>query len=297
MYDVIIIGGGPAGLSAALNFGRGLKTALVIDAGEPRNKVTDESHGYLTQDGVSPTEFRKIAEKDALSYEGISLERDRVANIEKTDESFTVTTSKAQYNSRQVLLAAGIRERSPEIKNFEQFYGTSAFYCPWCDGYELRNRRLAVMVDENSINHMPMLISNWSNDLIICTNGTGKISDENRELFKNKGFKYNESVITELNGTDGEVDSISFEDGSAEKIAGMIAMMECDTQFDFLESLDLNRGEKGEIETDQFGATSIPGLFTAGETKTNFAGQLINSAANGADVAKFMIMMLIQEDY
>ena len=264
MYDVIIIGGGPAGLSAALNFGRGLKTALVIDAGEPRNKVTDESHGYLTQDGVSPTEFRKIAEKDALSYEGISLERDRVANIEKTDESFTVTTSKAQYNSRQVMLAAGIRERSPEIKNFEQFYGTSAFYCPWCDGYELRNRRLAVMVDENSINHMPMLISNWSNDLIICTNGTGKISDENRELFKNKGFKYNESVITELNGTDGEVDSISFEDGTAEKIAGMIAMMEWDTQFDFLESLDLNRGEKGEIETDQFGATSIPGLFTAG---------------------------------
>lgn len=297
MYDVIIIGGGPAGLSAALNFGRGLKTALVIDAGEPRNKVTEESHGYLTQDGVSPTEFRKIAEKDALSYEGISLERDRVTNIEQTDESFTVTTSKGQYNSRQVLLAAGIKEGSPEIKNFEQFYGSSVFYCPWCDGYELRNRKLAVMVDENSINHMPMLISNWSNELIICTNGSSKISEENKVLLESKGFKYNESVITELNGTDGNVESIAFEDGSAEKIEGMIAMMEWDTQFDFLESLDLNRGEKGEIETDQFGATSIPGLFTAGETKTNFAGQLINSAANGADVAKFMIMMLVQQDY
>ncbi|MGO1922978.1 MAG: NAD(P)/FAD-dependent oxidoreductase [Jeotgalicoccus sp.] len=297
MYDVIIIGGGPAGLSAALNFGRGLKTALVIDAGEPRNKVTEESHGYLTQDGVSPAEFRASAEKDALSYEGISLERDYVKNIEKADEVFTVTTEKAEYTSRQVLLAAGIRERSPEIKNFEQLYGKSVFYCPWCDGYELRNRRLAVMVDEDSINHMPMLISNWSSDLLICMNGTGKVSDENKELFESKGFKYNESVITELDGTDGEVETISFEDGTTEKIAGMIAMMEWDTHFEFLENLELKRGEKGEIETDQFGATSISGLFAAGETKNNFASQLINSAANGADVAKFMIMQLIQKNY
>lgn len=297
MYDVIIIGGGPAGLSAALNFGRGLKTALVIDAGEPRNKVTEESHGYLTQDGISPMEFRQLAEKDALKYEGISMERDWVTNIEKTDDNFTVTTSNGQFTSRQVLLAAGIRERSPEIKNFEQFYGTSVFYCPWCDGYELRNRPLAVMVDENSINHMPMLISNWSSELIICTNGTSKISEENKVLLENKGFKYYEDVITELNGTDGNVESITFEGGSSEKIEGMIAMMEWDTHFDFLKNLNIQRGEKGEIESDQFGATSIAGLYTAGETKTNFAGQLINSAANGADVAKFMIMMLIQEDY
>lgn len=297
MYDVIIIGGGPAGLSAALNFGRGLKTALVIDAGEPRNRVTEESHGYLTQDGVSPGEFRKAAEKDALKYEGISIERDWVTNIEKADNHFIVTTSNGQYTSRQVLLAAGIRERSPEIKNFEQFYGTSVFYCPWCDGYELRGRRLAVMVNEDSINHMPMLISNWSSELLICTNGTSKISEETKELFDSKGFKFNEAVITKLTGTDGNVESIAFEDGTAEKIEGMIAMMEWDTQFSFLNSLDLNRGKKGEIETDQFGATSVSGLYTAGETKTNFAGQLINAAANGGDVAKFMIMMLIQENY
>ena len=297
MYDAIIIGGGPAGLSAALNFGRGLKTALVIDAGEPRNRVTEESHGYLTQDGVSPAEFRKAAEKDALSYDGVSLERDWATNIEKTNEYFTVTTKKKQYTSRQVLLAAGIREHSPKIKNFEQFYGTSVFYCPWCDGYELRNRRLAVMVDENFINHMPMLISNWSSELLICMNGTGEISNENKELFEKKGFKYEESVITELNGADGEVESITFEDGTTENIEGMIAMMEWDTHFDFLDGLDIKRGEKGEIETDQFGATSVPGLFTAGETKTNFAGQLINAAANGADVAKFMIMQLVQKDY
>lgn len=162
MYDVIIIGGGSAGLSAALNFGRGLKQTLIIDAAEPRNKVTEESHGYLTQDGISPEEFRKKAQRDALKYEGVSLENERVTNIEKDGDHFTVSTSSNQFTSRQVLLAAGLRESGPEIKNFEDFYATSVFYCPWCDGYELRNRRLAVMIDEVSINHMVMLISNWS---------------------------------------------------------------------------------------------------------------------------------------
>ncbi|AKG74609.1 NAD(P)/FAD-dependent oxidoreductase [Salinicoccus halodurans] len=297
MYDAIIIGGGPAGLSAALNFGRGLKRTLIIDADQPRNGVTEESHGYLTQDGVSPGEFRKSAQRDALKYEDVSLERDRVTNIEKHEDRFIVSTSSAHFTSRQVLLAAGLREKGPDIKNFEQFYGTSVFYCPWCDGYELRNRRLAVMVDEDSIAHMPMLISNWSKDILICSNGKDIISEENKEILTNKGFKYNETAISEMTGSSGLVESLIFEDGTVENIEGMIVKMEWDTKFDFLENLNLKRGKKGELEVDQFGETSIPGLFTAGETKTNFAGQLINAAANGADVAKFMMMKLIQTDF
>lgn len=297
MYDAIIIGGGPAGLSAALNFGRGLKRTLIIDADQPRNGVTEESHGYLTQDGVSPGEFRKSAQRDALKYEDVSLERDRVTNIEKHEDRFIVSTSSAHFTSRQVLLAAGLREKGPDIKNFEQFYGTSVFYCPWCDGYELRNRRLAVMVDEDSIAHMPMLISNWSKDILICSNGKDIISEENKEILANKGFKYNETAISEMTGSSGLVESLIFEDGTVENIEGMIVKMEWDTKFDFLENLNLKRGKKGELEVDQFGETSIPGLFTAGETKTNFAGQLINAAANGADVAKFMMMKLIQTDF
>lgn len=116
MYDVIIIGGGPAGLSAALNFGRGLKRTLIIDAAEPRNRVTEESHGYLTQDGVSPDEFRKNAQKDALKYESVSLENDRVTNIEKDGEHFIVSTSSGEYTSKQVLLATGLRERGPQSR-------------------------------------------------------------------------------------------------------------------------------------------------------------------------------------
>lgn len=297
MYDVIIIGGGPAGLSAALNFGRGLKRTLIIDAEQPRNRVTEESHGYLTQDGVSPEEFRKLAQRDALKYEGVSLERDRVTNIEKHENHFIVSTSSGQFTSRQVLLAAGLREKGPDIKNFEQFYGTSVFYCPWCDGYELRNRRLAVMVDEVSINHLVMLISNWSSDLLICSNGQDVISEEQKEMLTDKGFKYTEAGISEMTGNNGMMESLIFDDGTVENVQGMIAKMEWDTKFDFLRNLNPERRDDGAFEADQFGETSIPGLFTAGETKTNFAGQLINAAANGADVAKFMMMKRIQEEF
>lgn len=154
------------------------------------------------------------------------------------------------------------------------------------------------MVDEVSIDHLIMLISNWSSDLLIVTNGKNIISEEHKEMFGNKGYKYNEAVISEMTGgDDGLVESLIFEDGTAENIQGMIAKMEWDTKFDFLKNLAPKRTEEGAFELDQFGETSIPGLFTAGETKTNFAGQQINAAANGADVAKFMIMQLIQENF
>ena len=297
MYDVIIVGGGPAGLSAALNFGRGLTAALVIDNNQPRNKVTTESHGYLTQDGVSPDEFRQSAKADLVKYEDIETVEDRVVNIVKEDGVFKVTTEKTSYESKQVLLATGIREFYPDIKNFEQFYGKSVFYCPWCDGYEMKHRRIAIMVDEMSIDHIVMLLSNWSDDLLICTNGNDVLTEELKALFDSKGYAYKDAVITEMTGQDNQVESLIFEDNTSEEIGGMIASMKWDTDYESLKNLDVDRDEKGQIITDQFGETSVSGLFVSGETKANFARQLINAAADGGDVAKFMIMKRLQEDF
>lgn len=297
MYDVIIVGGGPAGLSAALNFGRGLTSALVIDNNQPRNKVTTESHGYLTQDGVTPDEFRQSAKADLVKYEDVETIEDRVENIVKEDGIFKVTTEKTNYESKQVLLATGIREFYPNIKNFEQFYGKSVFYCPWCDGYEMKHRRIAIMVDEMSIDHIVMLLSNWSDDLLICTNGNDVLTKERIALFDSKGYAYKDAVITEMTGQDDQVESLIFEDNTSEEIGGMIAAMKWDTDYDFLKSLDVERDENGQITTNQFSETSVSGLFVSGETKANFARQLINAAADGGDVAKFMIMKRLQEDF
>lgn len=294
MYDVIVVGGGPAGLSAALTLGRGLASTLVIDEDKPRNQVTMESHGYLTQDGLTPAAFKVNAQKDLEKYEDISLVTDRVVNIEQKNDYFEITTNQQTYQSRQILLATGLKETYPEIKNFADFYGKSVFYCPWCDGYELRNRKLAVMVDEMSIHHMPMLLSNWTNDLLVCTDGLDILTDDIKASLANKGFTYSEQPIREMIGTSGQIEKLFFGDGTFAEVEGMIARMTWDTNYDFIQNLKLNRGDQNEFVTDQFGESSTPGIFIAGEAKRNFAGQLINAAADGADVAKFMIMKKLQ---
>ncbi|CAM4204371.1 NAD(P)/FAD-dependent oxidoreductase [Lacicoccus alkaliphilus] len=297
MYDVIVIGGGPAGMSAALNFGRGLKETLVIDAGEPRNKVEEVSNGFLTQDDISPHEFRENARKDVLKYDTVALTQDRVTDIEKDGEIFTVTTESDEFKSRQVLLAAGLREETPDIENFDAFYGTSAFYCPWCDGYELKGKRLAVMADEDSTSNLVMLIANWSRDLIICTDGKSLLNDEDKAMLKEKGFDYNESPISRMKGRDGKLEALEFEDGTTETVEGMFARMNWDTDFDFLETLDPDREDGGGLRTNPLSETSVQGLFAAGETKTSVASQQINAAASGADVAKSMMIGLMKEEF
>lgn len=123
----------------ALNFEGGLKRKLVIDADQPRNKVTEESNGYPTQYGISPSEFKEKAWRDALNYDGVSLENDRVTYIEKSGEHFVVSTTSGKFTSRQMLLAACLKEDGSYNKNFDDFFGTLVFYRPWCDGYELKS--------------------------------------------------------------------------------------------------------------------------------------------------------------
>ena len=297
MYDVIVIGGGPAGLSAALHFGRGLKETLIIDADEPRNKVTEVSNGFLTQDGTSPHEFRENARKDVLKYDNVALMNDRVTDIEKDGDDFIISTNSDEYKSRQVLLATGLKEETPDIPNFDEFYGTSAFYCPWCDGYELRGRRLAVMADEDSTRNLVMLIANWSDDLIICTDGKNLLDADDKAMLEEKGFDYNESVISRMTGSDGMLESLEFEDGTTEAVEGMFAKMNWDTDFDFLETLDPDREDDGGLRTNPLDETSIHGLFAAGETKTGESSHLINAAASGADVAKSMMIGLMRGEF
>lgn len=142
-----------------------------------------------------------------------------------------------------------------------------------------------------------MLIANWSSDLIICTDGDSFLDDEDKEMLENKGFDYNESAISRMEGSDGLVESLVFEDGTTENIEGMFAKMSWDTQFDFLKTLDPDREDDGGLRINPLGETSIHGLFAAGETKTGVSSHLINAAASGADVVKSMIIGLMREEF
>src|SRR5699024_1432713 len=226
------------------------KETLLIDVGKSRNRVTEISNGYLTQDALSPHEFTENAQNDVLKYDYVSLIHERVTDIDKDGEDFIVSTPTDKSTSRQVLLATGLKEETPDIPNFDEFYGTSAFYCPWCDGYELRGRRLAVMADEDSTRNLVMLIANWSDDLIICTDGKNLLDADDKAMLEEKGFDYNESVISRMTGSDGMLESLEFEDGTTEAVEGMFAKMNWDTDFDFLETLDPDREDDGGLRTN-----------------------------------------------
>lgn len=296
-YDVIIIGGGPAGLNAALNFGRGMKQTLVIDEDKPRNSVTQLSHSFLTQDGVTPTEFKRKAKADVIKYKDVTYLEEHVEQIEKIDKEFIVKTQDQTFNARQVLLATGLREQGPNITNFNDFYGQSIFYCPWCDGYEMRNKKLAVIYSGEMILHMVKLLSNFSQDLVVFTNGEKEVLEEDKVLLDKKGIDIYTEPIARLIGNNGRLNGIELNDEQIISVEGAFAKMYWDTQFDFLNKLSMIRDEDGKFETNIYGETSVEGLYVAGEAKDNFAGQLLDSAANGGVIAKMMMMKQIEEDF
>lgn len=295
-YEIIVIGGGPAGLSAALNFGRGMMHTLVIDEDKPRNRVTSESHGYLTQDGISPSEFKQKAKQDIAKYKDVSFLTESVLDIKENDDGFEVFIQGQSFTARQVLLATGLRERGPDIPSFNEFYGQSIFYCPWCDGYEMRHRKLAIIYTVEMMAHMVKLLSNFSKDLIVFTNGES-VTTEDKAWLKAKNIDIYTDFIADLNGENGQLTHITLANDEKVEVEGGFSQMQWDTHFDFLKNLSLERDENEKFEVNAFGETSIKHFYIAGETKDNFAGQIIDAAANGGMVAKMIMMTQINEDF
>lgn len=297
IYDVIIIGGGPAGLSAALYFGRGLKKTLIIDEEKPRNIVTHETHSYLTQDGVTPQTFRKRAKGDALKYEGTTLFNDKVTEVKQHDDGFMVQTPAEQFQSKQVLIASGLIEQLPAIKNIESYYGQSVFYCPWCDGWEMRNKKLAIINPDESVMHMVTLLSNWTNKLEVFTDGHNSLTEENKKVLEDKNIPYHLEKIAEMSGENGQLQAVRMTNGETVEVEGAFTYVHWNTKYEFLNDLAVERDENGRFVVGQFGETSVKGLYVAGEAKDNFGSQLIAAAANGGEVARFMMMMQIQQEF
>ncbi|MFU2206175.1 NAD(P)/FAD-dependent oxidoreductase [Streptococcus pluranimalium] len=296
MFDVIVIGGGPAGLASALTLGRALKKTLVIDNNSHRNRVTQHSHGFLTQDGVTPADLRQKAQADVAKYEHVSFATETVTKIEKADTHFVVTTDQSTYQARKILLTMGFQEKLPDIKGVREVYGKSVFYCPWCDGYELRNRQLVIAVASPLMGHMSKLIRNWSQDLVFCALDGQEPAPEVLDYFNEKKIGLETKAIVEFIHQDGELTAIHFEDGTELARTGGFVGISVDTHFDFLAPLSLEREDTGKIACNDFGETSVPGVFVAGESKSIMPSQLIDAASDGNTIAKFVAAQIIEED-
>lgn len=281
MLDVVIIGGGPAGMSAALVAGRGKLNVLLIDEEKPRNAVTKESHAFLTRDGIKPEDFREKGRQDLLKYPSISVENEPVTSIVRlSDGSFEmITHSGVTIHSKNIVLATGLRETLPDVKNITNYYGTSIFSCPFCDGWEMKDRSLILIVESIQAIHLTRLLKNWTNDLVVATNGKLFLDKEQKELLKLNNIRLIEEKIIELKGDNGELQSIEFESGEKLERSGGFCATVLDNTLPFIEQLGIEVNDSGYISTDMMGHTNISGVYAAGEITG--PSQLIVSASQG----------------
>ncbi|WP_139150588.1 NAD(P)/FAD-dependent oxidoreductase [Lysinibacillus fusiformis] len=298
-YDCMIIGGGPAGLSAALTLGRARRKVALVDNGTNRNRVTQESHGFLTRDGIKPQEFKNLASKDIESYPSITMMDQTVIEIIKDDITglFLVNTSENKtYVTEKILLATGIQEEFP-LPQIRQYYGKSLFSCPYCDGWELRDKPLAIIAEnEEHISHMTKLVFNWSQDLIVFTNGH-QLSKKIQNDFEQKKIKAYTNAIKDLHGDDGNLSSVELEPGDNILRAGGFVVPSFYRPNKFAKQLNCQVDENGTIMTDGAGRTTAAGIYIAGETEKGGPSSLMIAAAEGFKAASSINMDITIERF
>ena len=295
--DVIVVGGGPAGLSAALMLGRCLRTVVVFDSGTPRNAPSHALHGYLTRDGIPPSEFLKLARQEVTAYRTVQIRDEVVTAVEcQADGGFLATlASGEQLRSRKLLLATGVVDNLPEIPGFRELYGRSVFHCPYCDGWERRDRPLAIYGRGARGVGLALELTAWSRDLVLCTDGPSEIDPEDLARLGRNGIGVREDRVTRLEVADGLLSSIVFEDGPPLPRSALFFTTGQYQRSDLLERLGCEFNDKGTVRTGKYETTHLPGLFVAGDA-SRAVQWVIVAAAEGAEAAFAINTDLLEED-
>jgi thioredoxin reductase len=302
LFDSAIIGGGPAGLNAALILGRARRNVILFDNNNPRNAVTQESHGFITRDGIKPKEFREIAHKEIGRYPSVTYAKREVTSVIKNDNEqlFELVTSEndERYQSKTIIIATGLKDVLPSVDNISDYYGKSLFHCPYCDGYELRDKPLVVIIGEQAQGfHFIQTIYNWSKDLIVCTNGKDLKNSDQKDLLKNKGIKIIENKIKNFDGKNGQIEKIVFENGESISRKGGFVTPQVIQASDFGKQLGCQYNPLGGIVVDSFGRTNIQGVYAAGDASVISPAQLIIAAAEGVRAAAGVNNDLTQKEF
>ncbi|MGG3641616.1 NAD(P)/FAD-dependent oxidoreductase [Bacillus gobiensis] len=299
MLDCAIIGGGPAGLNAALVLGRARRKVALFDDNKPRNAVTRESHGFLTRDGVSPRAIKSIAHKEISRYQTVELHKSRVTNVTKNNSSFEIETDKGdRFHAKTILLATGLKEQLPDIDNIQEYYGRSLFCCPYCDGWELKDKPLVVISRGDHLYHLATTVWNWSHDLLVCTNGNeNNLATEELNLLRSKGIHVKEEKIRTLKGENGELKSIVFENREEIKREGGFITPHVVQAVKFGEYLGCETTRLGGIQTDEVGRTNIKGVYAAGDSAIIAPAQVVIAAAEGSRAAIGINTYLIEKEF
>ncbi len=293
--EVCIVGGGPAGLSAALVLGRCRRSVTLFDAGEPRNAVSRALHAYLTRDGTPPLDLRRMGREELRGYPSVEIVDDEVVVIHRQVDRFALETrGSRRVTSRFLLLATGRIDVLPELERAKEFYGRGLYHCPYCDGWEHRDGRLAV-VGVGAID-LALELLTWSDRVMVCPEEGSTIDEDMMARLQRRGISVARAPLVGLCGPQGgPLERLLLKNGEEVPCDALFFCSECRQRSPFGEILGCSFDDDGSVKCTGHAATGVPGLYVAG----NVRGGLhlaIMAAAEGAEAAVAINEAILEQD-
>ncbi len=296
-FDVIIIGGSYSGLSAAMTLGRSLRSVLIIDSGLPCNRQTPHSHNFLTQDGVPPHEIASIGKRQVERYETIQFLNDFAVSGIKTKNGFEIKTAKNQnFKASKLIFATGIKDLMPKIKGFSDCWGISVVHCPYCHGYEIRNKKTGIIANGDVAFHLAPMAKNLTENLTILTNGKATFNPEQLSKLRKNNITIIEKEIIEIEHDNGHIKNVVFKDNSKAHFEATYAAIPFEQHSDIPETLGCELNEQGYIQVDMMNKTTIENVFACGDNCTRIRS-VANAISSGNMVGAIINMELSNEHF
>ncbi|WP_428231197.1 NAD(P)/FAD-dependent oxidoreductase [Flavobacterium sp.] len=288
-YDVIIIGGSYSGLSAAMSLGRSLRNVLVIDSGLPCNRQTPHSHNFITHDGEKPAVISAKAKTQVDFYGTVKFYNGLAISAIKTESGFEIETESGKiFTAKKLLFATGVKDLLPNIPGFAECWGISVLHCPYCHGYEVKKEKTAIVANGDMGFEFSKMISNWTNDLRLITNGKSNLTSEQVQMLKKHKIEIIEEEIESVEHQNGNVEQIIFKNQSKIEVKAIYFKAPFEQHCLLPETLGCELTENGLLKVDAFQKTTIPGVFASGDchiqarsvamavSSGSFAGAIIN---------------------
>lgn len=296
-FDVIIIGGSYAGLSAALTLGRSTRNVLIIDTGKPCNRQTPHSHNFLTHDGDKPIDIAKAAKAEVLKYPTVMFLEGKAISAKQIDGGFNVIVENGEnFTARKILLATGLKDVLPDIKGLAECWAISAIHCPYCHGYEVKNEKIGLLMNGDHAFEMAKNLHLWNKDLTILTNGKSEFTADQVEKLKSKSITVLEEEIIELEHQNGQLENIVFKNGEKVTFKAIYVKPEIEQHINFSVQLGFELTDLKTIKVDEQQETTAKGVYAAGDCTTLFRSLSIVTAA-GTVAAVMINKALISEDF
>jgi thioredoxin reductase len=283
MFDVVVVGGGPAGLSAALMLGRCRRRVLVCDLGQPRNRRSCALHGYLTRDGVAPADFNELGRRELPAY-GVELRHAGVTAARCLSDGYAVILADGtQEIARFLLIATGVVDDLPGLSGFEDCYGRSIFHCPYCDGWERREQKLAALGGGKNAAGLALGLKAWSPDVVLLTNGSA-LPRETRERLVRNGITIRSERVAGLDHENGHLRAVRFTRGDPIARDAIFFSTGQHPQSPLAIALGCTLNSRGTVKTGSLCETNVPRVYVAGDASRD-AQFVVVAAAEGVKAA------------